>query len=129
MPEQENETLRKRKILVIDDNELNVKLVRGLLKIKSAHVLEALDAETGIRLAQADPPDLILMDIQLPGIDGLQATELIKQDPNLKSIPVIALTSYAMRGDKEKALKAGCCDYISKPIDTQSFLEQIDQYL
>ena len=121
--------MRKRKILVIDDNELNVKQVRGLLKIKSAHVLEALDAETGIRLAQADPPDLILMDIQLPGIDGLQATELIKQDPNLKSIPVIALTSYAMRGDKEKALKAGCCDYISKPIDTQSFLEQIDQYL
>jgi CheY-like chemotaxis protein len=119
----------KQTVLVIDDNELNVKLVRGLLKIKSAHVVEALDAETGIQLAHDNLPDLILMDIQLPGMDGLQATKLIKQDPSLKSIPVIALTSYAMRGDKEKALKAGCCDYISKPIDTKSFLEQIDKYI
>jgi len=121
--------MKEQTVLVIDDNELNVKLVRGLLKIKMVRVIEALDAETGIQLARENHPQLILMDIQLPGMDGLQATELIKKDPELQAIPVIALTSYAMRGDKEKALNAGCSDYISKPIDTQAFLSQVDQYI
>lgn len=119
----------KQSVLVIDDNELNVKLVRGLLRIKAVNVIEALDAETGIQLAKENVPDLILMDIQLPGMDGLQATEIIKKDPELQAIPVVALTSYAMRGDKEKAMQAGCSDYISKPIDTKLFFEQIDRFI
>ena len=116
-------------ILVVEDNELNMKLVRGLIKIGKYCMLEATDAESGIEQIREQCPDLVLMDIQLPGMDGLSATKIIKQDPALKDIPVVALTSYAMQGDEEKALEAGCRGYIAKPIDTRKFLETVAQYL
>ena len=116
-------------ILVVEDNKLNMKLVRGLIKIGKYRMLEAMDAESGIKLIREERPDLVLMDIQLPGMDGLSATEVIKADPDLKDIPIVALTSYAMQGDKEKALAAGCSGYIAKPIDTRQFLETVSQYL
>jgi CheY-like chemotaxis protein len=116
-------------ILVVEDNELNMKLVRGLIKIGNYGLLEAIDAESGIEQIREQRPDLVLMDIQLPGMDGLSATKIIKEDPSLKDIPVVALTSYAMQGDEEKALEAGCSGYIAKPIDTRKFLETIAQYL
>ena len=116
-------------VLVIEDNEMNMKLVRSLLQLGKYRVLKASDAENGIKLAQEHHPDLILMDIQLPGMDGLTATREIKNDPAVKDITVIALTSYAMQGDEEKAKDAGCAGYISKPIDTRSFLETGGQFL
>jgi CheY-like chemotaxis protein len=116
-------------VLVIEDNEMNMKLARSLLQLGKYSVLEASDAENGIKLAREHHPDLILMDIQLPGMDGLTATREIKNDPAVKDITVIALTSYAMQGDEEKAKDAGCAGYISKPIDTRSFLETVGQFL
>jgi CheY-like chemotaxis protein len=121
--------MEEKSVLVIEDNELNMKLVRSLLQIGKYQVVEAPDAETGIRLAQEHHPALILMDIQLPGMDGLSATRLIKEDGALKEIPVVALTSYAMQGDDEKALEAGCTGYIAKPINTRTFLETLEKYM
>jgi CheY-like chemotaxis protein len=115
-------------ILVIEDNEMNMKLVRSLLQLGKYSVLEAVDAENGIKRAREYHPDLILMDIQLPGMDGLTATREIKKDPALKDITVVALTSYAMQGDEGKAVAAGCSGYISKPIDTRGFLETLGQF-
>ena len=116
-------------VLVIEDNEMNMKLARSLLQIGKYSVLEAIDAENGIRLAREHHPDLILMDIQLPGLDGLTATQKIKNDPAVKDITIVALTSYAMQGDEKKAMDAGCAGYIAKPIDTRSFLETLGQFL
>ncbi len=120
--------MENKTILIVEDNELNMKLVRGLLTMGKYSTLEAVDGETGIRLAHEHQPDLILMDIQLPGMDGLEATRLIREDPALKDVPVVALTSYAMQGDEDKAKDAGCSGYISKPIDTRRFLETVSQY-
>lgn len=121
--------MENKTILVVEDNELNMKLVRSLLQLENYQIIEADNAEKGIQLARDHHPDLILMDIQLPGMDGLKATEVISNDANLKDIPIVALTSYAMEGDKEKALAAGCVGYISKPIETRSFPEAIAKYL
>jgi CheY-like chemotaxis protein len=120
--------MQRGSVLVIEDNELNMKLVRSLLQLDDFDVLEADNAEKGIRLMHANRPDLVLMDIQLPGMDGLAATRALKADPELKNIPVIALTGYAMEGDEEAALEAGCLDYITKPIDTRQFLAKISNY-
>ena len=119
----------KKKILIIEDNELNMKLVRSLLQLNSIETIEAYDAEKGIELAGTCKPNLILMDIQLPGIDGLEATRRIISNPDLKGIPIIALTSYAMEGDEDQALAAGCTGYITKPIDTKKFVKTIKKYL
>ena len=116
-------------VLIIEDNALNMKLVRSMLKLAHYQVLEAKDAEDGILAAREHTPDLILMDIQLPGIDGLDATKILTNDPKLKHIPVVALTSYAMQGDEEKAISAGCSGYIAKPIDTRNFLDILTGYL
>ena len=121
--------MKTKTILVIEDNKLNMKLVNGLVKIGKYRMLEAIDAESGIELIREQRPDLVLMDIQLPGMDGLSATKIIKADPELKDIPIVALTSYAMQGDEEKALAAGCTGYITKPIDTRKFLETVSQYI
>ncbi|MBA3029039.1 MAG: response regulator [Desulfobacteraceae bacterium] len=120
--------MNKKTILVVEDNELNMKLLRGLLKISNYTMLEAFNAETGIETARKFKPDLILMDIQLPGMDGLEATKVIKQNDELKNIPVIALTSYAMHGDKDKAFEAGCTDYITKPINTKGLIETLNKF-
>ena len=116
-------------ILVIEDNALNMKLVTSLLGIGKYRVLAAEDAESGMQVARENYPDLILMDIQLPGMDGLTATKILKADQKLSAIPIIALTSHAMEGDDKKALDAGCDGYIAKPIDTKSFLATIGQFL
>ena len=116
-------------ILVIEDNALNMKLVRSLLELGKYHVIEAEDAERGIQLARDKNPELILMDIQLPGMDGLTATGILKSDATVKDIVIIALTSHAMEGDDKKALDAGCDGYITKPIDTKKFLSTVGQYL
>jgi two-component system cell cycle response regulator len=117
------------KILVIEDNPLNLKLVRDLIRIHHYEVLDADNAETGVELARLHQPDLILMDIELPGISGLEATRLIRQDSELSGIPVLALSANAMEEDKAKALAAGCDDYITKPIGIKSFPKTIHRYL
>ncbi len=117
------------KILVIEDNDLNRKLFNAILESGHYDHISAADAEEGLKLAKEHHPDLILMDIQLPGMDGLTATRHLKEDPVLKNIPVIALTAYAMPEDKEKALSAGCDGYISKPVDVQTLLERVSFYL
>lgn len=118
-----------KKVLVIEDNPLNMKLIRGLLQLGNFDMLEAVDAESGIELARKIRPDLILMDIQLPGMDGLSATRIIRNDSSLKEVPIVAVTSYAMQGDEQKAKSAGCSGYIVKPIDTRSFLDTISRYM
>jgi two-component system, cell cycle response regulator DivK len=117
--------MEKKIILVIEDNDLNRKLIRALLRSEDVRILEAQDAQSGMRLAREQRPDLVLMDIQLPGMDGLTATSILKKDPLLASMPIVALTSYAMAGDEEKARKAGCDGYITKPIDVHSFKDLI----
>lgn len=120
--------MENKNILVIEDNELNMKLMREVLSIGDYQVIEAFDAETGIRLARKQKPFLILMDIQLPGMDGLEATRIIKTDSKLKDIPVVAITGFAMQGDREKALESGCDDYITKPFDFEDLLKTIEGY-
>ena len=121
--------MKSKTVLVIEDNELNMKLVRSMLQLAYYEIVEAKNAEDGIKLAREHLPKLILMDIQLPGIDGLDATRIIKKNPKLAHIPIVALTSYAMQGDEEKAISAGCTGYIAKPIDTRNFLDIISKYL
>jgi putative two-component system response regulator len=123
------EAMETKTILVIEDDALNLKLVRTLLELNKYQMLGASDAEAGIQLAKQIKPDLILMDIQLPGLDGLEATRNIKANPALKNIPVIALSSYAMQSDKDEAAKAGCDDYITKPIDTKQFISTLEKHL
>lgn len=118
----------RKTILVIEDNELNIKLVNSLLQIGQYNILNAMDAESGIQIAKEMRPDLIFMDIQLPGMDGLSASRIIKGDPALKGIRIVALTSYAMEGDAEKVRIAGCDGYISKPINTRSFLDTLNSF-
>ena len=120
--------MENKTILVIEDDAFSMKLVTSLLEIGNFNILEALDAETGIRLALEYRPDLILMDIQLPGMDGLNATRSIKYEPALNNTPIVALTANAMVGDKEKAIEAGCTGYISKPIDVKAFLDNLSRF-
>ena len=121
--------MNEKTILVIEDNDLNMKLIRTLLKLKNYQTIEAVDAENGIQLAREYHPDLILMDIQLPGMDGLTATRLIKNDSVMKDIPVVAMTGDAMQGDDGKTGDAGFASYLTKPIDTRRFLENIARVL
>ncbi|MHB8911137.1 MAG: response regulator [Lysobacter sp.] len=117
------------KVLVVEDNAANMKLACLLLRNAGHEVICAVDAETGLTLARTDQPDLILMDIQLPGIDGLAATALLKQDPATAAIPVIALTAMAMKADEEKTRVAGCDAYIAKPLRYQELYAVIDSLL
>ena len=116
-------------ILIIEDNDLNRKLVHTLLLAEGYQVIEATDAETGLQLARDHLPAIILMDIQLPGMDGLDATRIIKKDPVLRDIRVVALTSFAMQADQDKAMAAGCDGYITKPIDIRTLMGTIKQEL
>jgi CheY-like chemotaxis protein len=120
--------MEEKTILVIEDNEMNMKLMRAVLTAGKHRILEATDAETGLRLLREHHPDLILMDIQLPGMDGLSATKIIKNDPDLKEIPIFALTGFAMESDKEKAADAGLAGYIVKPFSVKGLLETIGNY-
>jgi len=114
---------------VVEDNPANMTLATFLLKSAGHTVLTATDAESGLTLARNEQPDLILMDIQLPGIDGLQATALLKADEATRAIPVIALTALAMKGDEERIRAAGCDGYIAKPLAYREFLAAISNLL
>lgn len=118
-----------KRILVIEDNETNIYLIGFILKKNGHEVIEARTGEEGVELAIKEKPDLILMDIQLPGIDGLEVTRRIRESEADEEVPIIALTSYAMTGDREKALKAGCTGYIEKPINPDTFMIEIEKYL
>ncbi len=121
--------MENQKVLVVEDNPLNMKLVKTLLELGRFQIIEAETAQKGINLAKEIIPDLILMDIQLPDMDGLSAVKVIRQAESTNHIPIVALTAYAMEGDKEKALNAGCTGYITKPLKTKSFLNKINKYL
>jgi two-component system cell cycle response regulator DivK len=112
-------------ILIVEDNATNMKLSAFLLESADYTVIAATNAETALTLAREEHPDLILMDIQLPGMDGLQATGLLKADDATRDIPVIALTALAMKGDEERILAAGCDGYIAKPLDYKDFLSVV----
>jgi two-component system cell cycle response regulator DivK len=117
------------KVLVVEDNPANMTLATFLLKSAGHTVLSATDAESGLTLARSEQPDLILMDIQLPGMDGLEATALLKADATTRAIPVIALTALAMKGDEERIRAAGCDGYIGKPLAYREFLATISNTL
>ena len=117
------------KILVVEDNAANMTLATFLLESAGHSALKASDAEAGVALARAEQPDLILMDIQLPGMDGLRATGLLKGDAATRDIPVIALTALAMKGDEARIRAAGCDGYIAKPLSYKDFLETISKQL
>lgn len=116
-------------ILIVDDNPLNVKLVRVVLLTSGYDVRTCADAESALEALQSFRPEAILMDIQLPGMDGLELTRRLKADPETKDITIIALTAYAMKGDEEKARAAGCDGYLTKPIDTAVFPSLLAGYL
>jgi len=119
----------KGTILVIEDNEQNLYLVTFILESQGYRVIQATDGQTGIHRALQNRPDLILLDIQLPGMDGHEVARMIKQDPEIRSIPIVAVTSYAMVGDREKVLEAGCEGYIEKPINPDTFISQVEEHL
>jgi two-component system cell cycle response regulator DivK len=114
-------------VLIVEDNPANMKLAVTLLQSAGHTVLTAIDAEAGLTLARLEKPDLILMDIQLPGMDGLQATIHLKRDEKTRAIPVIALTALAMKGDEERIRAAGCDGYIAKPMRYKEFLATIEE--
>ena len=114
-----------KRILVVDDQEDLRGVLRDLLSGSGYTVIEAADGEAGVTKAKSDRPDLILMDIQMPVIDGYEATRLIKVDPNLKPIPIVAVSSFAMKGDEEKARAAGCDHYVTKPYSPMQLLRLI----
>jgi two-component system cell cycle response regulator DivK len=117
------------KVLIVEDNELNMKLFHDLLEAHGIDTIETRDGRDVMSLAREHNPDLILMDIQLPEISGLELTKMLKSDENLKSIPIIAVTAFAMKGDEQKIREGGCEDYISKPISVTGFMEVIRKYL
>ena len=118
-----------RRILVIDDVEDNRVILRDLLTAVGYEVVEAVTGEAGVEAAETLRPDLILMDIQLPGLDGYDATRRIKANPELRRIPLIAVTSYALSGDDVKAYEAGCDDYVTKPFSPRALLAKVREHL
>ena len=118
---------REKVVLVVEDDPKNLKLVRDLLRVSGYETLEATDGKQAVELAKDNKPNLILMDIQIPVMDGLEATGLLKNDDKTKNIPVVALTASVMNGDEERILKAGCDGYISKPIDIEVFLKKVSE--
>ncbi|MBI4611444.1 MAG: response regulator [Candidatus Rokubacteria bacterium] len=118
-----------KRILVVEDQEDNRRIVRDLLMSAGYETIEAATGEEGIALAEAHRPDLILMDIQLPGLDGYEAARRIKANPALRGIPVIAVTSYALSGDEARALEAGCDAYVAKPFSPRELLSRIREFL
>lgn len=116
-------------ILIVDDNPTNLKLASDVLEMEGYSTVRAADAEEAQKMLEQTTPDLILMDIALPGMDGLTLTRKLKADERLKHVPVIALTAFAMKGDDQKARDAGCDGYITKPIDTRKLAQQVADFL
>lgn len=122
------EAMLAGKILIIEDNAQNLYLETFLLESRGHQVVAALDGPSGIELAAKERPDLILLDIQLPGMDGYSVAQALRESPEVASTPIVAVTSYAMLGDREKALAAGCDGYVEKPINPETFVAQIESY-
>ncbi len=116
-------------VLVVEDNDLNMKLFHDLLETQGYNILQTKDGMEALKMARQHHPDLILMDIQLPEVSGLEVTKWIKEDDNLKAIPVVAVTAFAMKGDEEKIREGGCEAYIAKPISVSNFLETVRRFL
>ena len=119
----------RKKVLIVEDNDLNMKLFNDLLVAHGYGTLQSRDGIEALALARQHHPDLILMDIQLPEVSGLQVTQWIKRDNDLRMIPIIAVTAFAMKGDEEKIRDGGCEAYIAKPISVASFLRTVEQFL
>jgi two-component system, cell cycle response regulator DivK len=120
---------KKHKIMIVEDNAINLKLAGDLLEIEGFDVYRCTEAESALKALPQFNPVLILMDVALPGMDGLQLTRVLKSQELTRRIKIIALTAFAMKDDKERVIAAGCDGYITKPIDTRKFAEQISQYL
>ncbi len=118
----------EKTVLVVEDDHVSTKLFREALEAHGYNVLQAKDGMEGWRMAREHRPDLILMDIQLPGVSGLEVTKWLKADETLKSVPVIAITAFAMEGDEEKMLEGGCDAYIPKPISVPDFLQTVERF-
>jgi two-component system cell cycle response regulator DivK len=118
-----------KKILVIEDNENNLYLIRFMLEKNGYQVIEAKEGLTGVTMALKEKPDLVLIDIQLPDINGMEATKRIRAAESVDNVPIVAVTSYALAGDREKALAAGCTGYIEKPINPETFVGEVNHFL
>jgi two-component system, cell cycle response regulator DivK len=123
------EPLPRKTVMIVEDNELNMRLFRDLLTAFGYRTVETRDGLQALDLARAEKPDLILMDIQLPEVSGLDITRWMKADDELSSIPIIAVTAFAMRGDEERFLEGGCQDYLSKPISVSSFVGAVRKFI
>jgi two-component system cell cycle response regulator DivK len=126
---QENRSIMDKTVLIVEDNELNMKLFHDLLEAHDIGTVQTNDGRNVLELAREHKPDLILMDIQLPEVSGLEVTKWLKDDEELKHIPVIAITAFAMKGDEQKIREGGCEDYISKPISVANFMSVVQSYL
>ena len=122
-------TQAPKKVLIVEDNELNMKLFHDLIEACGHEILESRDGIEALKLAREHHPDLILMDLQLPEVSGLEVTRWLKEDDELRKIPVIAVTAFAMKGDEEKIRSGGCEAYIAKPISVSNFLDTIGRFL
>lgn len=120
---------RRKCVLIVEDNEMNIKLFRDLLEAQGYDTMQTKDGLEALKMARARRPDLILMDIQLPEVSGLEVTRWLKQDPNLCSIPVIAVTAFAMLGDEERIRAGGCQGYLPKPISVEKLMSTVKQFL
>lgn len=120
---------RPKRVLIVEDNDLNMKLFHDLLEAHGYDTLQTKDGMEALRLARTEKPDLILMDIQLPEVSGLDVTRWLKEDEDLKTIPIIAVTAFAMKGDEEKIRQSGCEDYLAKPISVGKFLQAVKRLL
>jgi two-component system cell cycle response regulator DivK len=118
-----------KKVLIVEDNDLNMKLFNDLLEAHGYRTLQTNDGVEALRMARQHRPDLILMDIQLPEVSGLEVTKWLKEDDDLRSIPIIAVTAFAMKGDEEKIREGGCEAYIAKPISVASFMSTVERFL
>jgi two-component system cell cycle response regulator DivK len=124
VPEQMPKT-----VLIVEDNELNMKLFNDLLEAHGYYTLQTKDGVEALRMARTHRPDLILMDIQLPEVSGLEVTKWLKEDDDLRTIPIIAVTAFAMKGDEQKIRDGGCEAYIAKPISVASFMNTVERFL
>ena len=118
-----------KKVLIVEDNELNMKLFNDLLEAHGYETVQATEGKMALEVAKKEIPDLVLMDIQLPEVSGLEVTRWMKNDDNLKHIPIIAVTAFAMKGDEDKIREGGCEDYISKPISVKKFIAVVRKHL
>lgn len=125
----ELDELNMKTVLIVEDNDLNMKLFHDLLEAHGYKTIQTKDGMEALGLAREHSPDLILMDIQLPEVSGLEVTKWIKEDEALKSIPVIAVTAFAMKGDEEKIREGGCEAYVAKPISVENFLNTVKEFL